>query len=95
MAKKKNYYCSKCKEDIEEKVYDYSIEHFGKVFCRDCQGGNDEKKEVVNDKKKWNPESMIKGRIAETLIEELFLSLGYNVFRYSGNFSSSDTNKER
>lgn len=26
--------------------------------------------------------SMIKGRIAETLIQELFLSLGYNVFRY-------------
>ena len=25
---------------------------------------------------------MIKGRIAETLIEELFLYLGYNVFRY-------------
>ena len=25
---------------------------------------------------------MIKGRIAETLIEELFLALGYNVFRY-------------
>ncbi len=25
---------------------------------------------------------MIKGRIAETLIEELFLSQGYNVFRY-------------
>jgi len=25
---------------------------------------------------------MIKGRIAETLIEELFLSLDYNVFRY-------------
>jgi hypothetical protein len=27
-------------------------------------------------------EGMIKGRIAETLIEELFLSLEYNVFRY-------------
>lgn len=25
---------------------------------------------------------MIKGRIAETLIEEMFLSLGFNVFRY-------------
>jgi len=25
---------------------------------------------------------MIKGRIAETLIEELFLSLGFNVYRY-------------
>jgi len=27
-------------------------------------------------------ENMIKGRIAETLIEELFLAIGYNVFRY-------------
>ena len=27
-------------------------------------------------------EDMIKGRIAETLIEELFLSLGFNVYRY-------------
>lgn len=27
-------------------------------------------------------EGMIKARIAETLIEELFLSLGFNVFRY-------------
>mgnify|MGYP001610770043 CR=1 FL=1 len=26
--------------------------------------------------------NMVKGRIAETLIEELFLSLGYNVYRY-------------
>lgn len=26
--------------------------------------------------------NMIKGRIAETLIGELFLALGYNVFRY-------------
>src|SRR6187399_1552544 len=26
--------------------------------------------------------NMIKGRIAETLIQELFLSLDYNVFRY-------------
>lgn len=27
-------------------------------------------------------ENMIKGRIAETLIQELFLALGFNVFRY-------------
>ena len=27
-------------------------------------------------------ENMIKARIAETLIEELFLQLGYSVFRY-------------
>lgn len=36
----------------------------------------------LNDKD-WNYRyGMIKGRIAETLIQELFLSLGYNVFRY-------------
>ncbi len=29
-----------------------------------------------------NSENMIKGRLAETLIEELFISLKYNVFRY-------------
>ncbi len=29
----------------------------------------------------WS-KGMIKGRIAETLIQELFLTLGYNVFRY-------------
>lgn len=33
--------------------------------------------------KDWNYRyNMIKGRIAETLIQELFLSLDYNVFRY-------------
>jgi len=51
----------------------------------------DEEKEIVDDfafdggldSKEWNYRyNMIKGRIAETLIQELFLSLGYNVFRY-------------
>ena len=36
----------------------------------------------LNDKEKQYRYNMIKGRIAETLIQELFLSLGYNVFRY-------------
>lgn len=36
----------------------------------------------LNDKEKKYRYNMIKGRIAETLIQELFLSLGYNVFRY-------------
>lgn len=35
------------------------------------------------DNREWKYRyNMIKGRIAETLIQELFLSLGYNVFRY-------------
>ena len=36
----------------------------------------------LNDKDFNYRFGMIKGRIAETLIQELFLSLGYNVFRY-------------
>ena len=36
----------------------------------------------LNDRDRMYRYNMIKGRIAETLIQELFLSLGYNVFRY-------------
>jgi hypothetical protein len=36
----------------------------------------------LSDKEKNYRYGMIKGRIAETLIQELFLSLDYNVFRY-------------
>jgi hypothetical protein len=36
----------------------------------------------LSDKEKKYRYGMIKGRIAETLIQELFLSLNYNVFRY-------------
>jgi hypothetical protein len=36
----------------------------------------------LTDKERNYRYGMIKGRIAETLIQELFLSLGYNVFRY-------------
>ncbi len=36
----------------------------------------------LTDKERNFRYGMIKGRIAETLIQELFLSLGYNVFRY-------------
>lgn len=36
----------------------------------------------LTEKEKAYRYGMIKGRIAETLIQELFLSHGYNVFRY-------------
>jgi len=78
-----NYYCSKCNKDIEKKVYDYSKKEFGEILCRDCQESSEPQKEVgLTSKESRYRESMIKGRIAETLIEELFLSLGYDVFRY-------------
>jgi len=40
------------------------------------------KKEGLSERETDSRENMIKGRIAEALIEELFLSLGYGVFRY-------------
>lgn len=42
----------------------------------------EEKLNGLSDKDRNYRYNMIKGRIAETLIQELFLSLGYNVFRY-------------
>ena len=42
----------------------------------------DEESNGLSDKDRNFRYGMIKGRIAETLIQELFLSLGYNVFRY-------------
>lgn len=43
---------------------------------------SDEKENGLTDRDRNYRYNMIKGRIAETLIQELFLSLGYNVFRY-------------
>lgn len=84
-----SYYCSECRKDIQEKEFDYSKKNYGKALCRDCQKNsnplkNDKKEESNGLSKKEGSyrEGMIKGRIAETLIEELFLSLKYNVFRY-------------
>jgi len=81
--------CEKCKAEVPEKVHDYSKKNFGKVLCRDCQKDSDPKpdkeKEEPNGltkRENFYKEGMIKGRIAETLIEELFLTLKYNVFRY-------------
>ncbi len=67
-------------------------------LCYPCyQSNNKENTKTATQEKKTKPKSqqeglsdkdrnyrynMIKGRIAETLIQELFLSLGYNVFRY-------------
>jgi len=76
-GEKMKHYCTICKEEIEDKVYEFSINKFGKPFCRAHQ-----KSQGLTKKESRYREGMIKGRIAETLIEELFLALGYNVFRY-------------
>lgn len=89
MARVTDYYCSKCKVEITEKEFNYSKEHFGRALCREHQNKtetNNSKKTIetngLSKQKGKYTEDMIKGRIAETLIEELFLSLGYDVFRY-------------
>lgn len=76
------YFCSKCKKVIPSDVYNYSIKKYGKSLCRDHQKTVFETNNGLSKKDSDSKQNMIKGRIAETLIEELFLSLGYNVFRY-------------
>ena len=84
-----SYFCSLCKESISPEEYKYSMEKMGKALCRNHQKNFKEPNKTSTDEnnglsKKDNnyKENMIKGRIAETLIEELFLSLNYPVFRY-------------
>ena len=63
---------------------------FNGGLCTKCykESKVDEQEEIeseeggLTDKERNYRYGMIKGRIAETLIQELFLSLGYNVFRY-------------
>ncbi len=85
----KNYYCNICEKEITEKEYKYSKEKFGKPLCREHQKEEPKETKIIEQEKKGLDskeskfrEGMIKGRIAETLIEELFLSLKYNVYRY-------------
>src|SRR3989344_2951598 len=74
-----NHYCSKCKTDISVEEYEYSMNNFEAALCREHQK---EFPEQSDNAGLFEKENMIKGRIAEALIEELFLFLGYNVFRY-------------
>ncbi|MBR9706640.1 hypothetical protein GOV14_06415 [Candidatus Pacearchaeota archaeon] len=71
--------CEVCKEEITEKENNYSTKNCGRPLCRKHQHT---KNNSMSKKDMYSKENMIKGRIAETLIEELFLYLGYNVFRY-------------
>lgn len=89
-------FCSECKTIITPEEYKYSLSKFGKALCREHQKTAKVTKKSESSKTKikltennglskkdsYYKESMIKGRIAETLIEELFLSLKFNVFRY-------------
>jgi len=67
-----------------------SYTKFEKGLCLPCYNANKNKVEPtsksdvagLSDKDKNYRYNMIKGRIAETLIQELFLSLGYHVFRF-------------
>ncbi|MCQ6963681.1 hypothetical protein [Methanolobus chelungpuianus] len=98
-----DYFCSKCKEVITPREYDYSMNNYNCALCRKHQkdfiASNSQIKKPDDDssntkdfernsqnglskREHYYKESMIKGRIAETLVEELFLSLDYSVFRY-------------
>ena len=78
------YYCKECKNGITSQEYEFSIKNYRLPLCRIHQKDYTPNMNNTGLSKRESryKECMIKGRIAETLIEELFLSLGYNVFRY-------------
>ena len=78
------YYCKECMTGITSKEYEFSIKKYGLPLCRIHQNSNPSNKDNAGLSKRESryKEGMIKGRIAETLIEELFLSLEFNVYRY-------------
>jgi ribosomal protein S4 len=61
------YFCSHCKKEIDYKTYLYSKKHFNKPLCR---------------KHQFFDYNLIKGRVAESLIEQLFIRLNFRVYRY-------------
>ncbi|MEO9806686.1 MAG: hypothetical protein ABJF04_25725 [Reichenbachiella sp.] len=82
--------CSICEVEITLKEKEYSLKRFGIELCRPHQVTTASKTENGNVSKKtsnsgysqtWMP-SVIKGRIAETIVEELFKSLGFQVYKY-------------
>ena len=62
-----------------------SYTRYEKGLCYDCyheKNGPKDSLKGMSEREANYRFNMIKGRIAETLIQELFLSLEYNVFRY-------------
>jgi hypothetical protein len=62
-----------------------SYTKFEKGLCYDCYKEKNPKEELItgmNDRESNYRFNMIKGKIAETLIQELFLQMKYSVFRY-------------
>src|SRR5258706_11841008 len=60
----------------------YCAVHYREMKTKGTEVFIPDDEEGLSDKEYNFHYSMIKGRIAETLIQELFLSLGYNVFRF-------------
>lgn len=67
--------CAKCFKENKNNNSEVAVLTSQTAVAESNEGG-------LTDKQRNYRYNMIKGRIAETLIQELFLSLGYNVFHY-------------
>ncbi len=73
---------AQCKKCGAEARYDLCYRCYNEQKTADAELESAEAQGCKPSKNLSFQENMIKGRIAETLIEELFLAMGYNVFRY-------------
>ncbi|MEP3386846.1 MAG: hypothetical protein ABJO02_01580 [Reichenbachiella sp.] len=82
-----SYNCSVCEVEITIKEKEYSLKNYNAALFRthQCKTSNDESSNEETStsgySQSWVP-SVIKGRIAETIVEELFKSLGFQVYKY-------------
>lgn len=85
-----SYTCSVCEVEITLKEKEYSIKKYNAELCRDHQSeatSVETIQEIQSDEvgsENENPwvGNVIKGRIAETIVEQLFYSLGFQVYKY-------------
>lgn len=76
--------CDECEEELSPAVVNYSRKVFARDLCRACQTTARPlpPPEGVSDRELNTRFNMIKGRIAEGLVEELLRCLGYQVSRF-------------
>ena len=77
--------CKSCYYDFEDGLIDKckcgNFKDSEYNLCRDCYKKSKQNNKEIQKKSKIS-DSSIKGRLAETIVEEMFLAMGYKVFRF-------------
>jgi len=72
--------CSKCEQHLSKKELNYSVKHYGKVLCRDCQKQYTPLKHKYDNRKEGSTKEAIK-------LFEVLVKMGFNaqLEKYDGH----------